>query len=87
MASGLNQAAKNFEGIQPRYVFRLDIESKTEDEVMEIFHSKTRYNIRLAERKGVLVKLCGKEMLDDFSRIMLDTGVRDGFCDEAESVF
>ncbi len=78
---------KNFEGIQPRFVFRLDVEGKTEDEVMEIFHSKTRYNIRLAERKGVGVRVCGKEMLDDFSKIMLETGVRDGFVTRPKAYF
>ena len=43
--------AKNFrEEIQPRYVFRLDIKGKTEDEIFAGFHSKTRYNVRLATR-------------------------------------
>ena len=31
--------------LQPRYVFRLDIKDKTEEEVFNSFHSKTRYNI------------------------------------------
>ncbi len=70
---------KNFSGIQPRFVFRLNIEGKTEDEIMASFHSKTRYNIRVAERKGVEIRLCGKEAVKDFSDIMLETGVRDGF--------
>ena len=49
--------AKNFrEEIQPRYVFRLDTKGKTEDEIFKNFHSKTRYNIRLATKKGVTVK-------------------------------
>ena len=72
--------AKNFrEEIQPRYVFRLDIKDKTEDEVFNNFHSKTRYNIRLAIRKGVTVKEGKKEDLKDFHRIMVETGARDGF--------
>lgn len=70
---------KNFSGIQPRFVFRLNVEGKTQEEVFALFHSKTRYNIRLAERKGVEVKLMGKEAVADFSRIMMETGVRDGF--------
>lgn len=70
---------KNFSGIQPRFVFRLNIEGKTTEELMESFHSKTRYNIRVAERKGVEIKLCGNEAVGDFSDIMLETGVRDGF--------
>lgn len=78
---------KNFEAIQPRYVFRLDVRGKTEDEIMEGFHSKTRYNIRLAQRKGVQVRLCGKEAVPDFSRLMLETGVRDGFVTREEGYF
>ncbi len=44
--------SKNFKDeIQPRFVFRLDIKGKTEDEVFSAFHQKTRYNIRLAGKK------------------------------------
>ena len=72
--------AKNFrEEIQPRYVFRLDTKGKTEDEIFKNFHSKTRYNIRLAVKKGVTVKEGTKEDLKDFHEIMVTTGIRDGF--------
>lgn len=72
--------AKDFsEEIQPRYVFRLDIKGKTEDEIFAGFHQKTRYNIRLATKKGVTVKEGTKEDLKDFHKIMVETGSRDGF--------
>ena len=72
--------AKNFrEEIQPRYVFRLDTKGKTEDEIFKNFHSKTRYNIRLATKKGVTVKIGTREDLKDFHKIMVTTGLRDGF--------
>ena len=72
--------AKNFrEEIQPRYVFRLDIKGKTEDELFAGCHSKTRYNIRLATKKGVTIKEVGREELKDFHKIMIETGSRDGF--------
>ena len=72
--------AKNFrEEIQPRYVFRLDTKGKTEDEIFKNFHSKTRYNIRLATKKGVTVKTGTREDLKDFHKIMVTTGLRDGF--------
>ena len=72
--------AKNFrEEIQPRYVFRLDIKGKTEDEIFANFHSKTRYNIRLATKKGVTVKEGTREDLKTFHKIMVETGARDGF--------
>ena len=73
------EGGKNFEAIQPRYVFRLNVEGKTEEELLANFHQKWRYNIRLAERKGVTVRICGKEMVLAFSDLMLTTGVRDGF--------
>ncbi len=41
--------------IQPRLNMRLDTEGKTEEELLGEFHSKTRYNIRLADRKGIKV--------------------------------
>ena len=72
--------AKDFsEEIQPRYVFRLDMRGKTEDEIFAGFHSKTRYNVRLATRKGVTVKDGTREDLKDFHKIMIETGARDGF--------
>lgn len=72
--------AKDFsEGIQPRYVFRLDLKGKTEDQVLAEMHQKTRYNIRLATKKGVIIKEGTREDLKDFHRIMEVTGKRDDF--------
>lgn len=70
---------EGFEAIQPQYVFRLNVEGKTNEELMAAFHQKWRYNIRLAYRKGVEIKICGKEMVPAFAELMLVTGVRDGF--------
>ena len=72
--------AKDFKDeIQPRYVFRLDIKDKTEEEIMAGFHQKWRYNIRLAGRKGVEVREGTREDLKDFHKIMVETGTRDKF--------
>jgi lipid II:glycine glycyltransferase (peptidoglycan interpeptide bridge formation enzyme) len=72
--------AKDFKDeIQPRFVFRLDIKDKTEEEIMAGFHQKWRYNIRLAAKKGVVVKEGTREDLKDFHKIMVETGTRDGF--------
>ena len=81
------QTGKNFEGIQPKFVFRLNVEGKTEEELMASFTQKTRYNIRLATRKGVEVRLCGKEMVPAFTKIMVETGVRDNFVTRNEQYF
>ena len=72
--------AKNFrEEIQPRYVFRLDTKGKTEDELFKLLHQKTRYNVRLATKKGVTIKEGTRDDLKDFHKIMETTGIRDGF--------
>lgn len=83
----LKDDSKNFEGIQPRYVFRLNVAGKTEDEVFAGFHSKTRYNVRVALKKGVEVKLGTKEDLPRFHEIMLETGLRDEFVVRSLSYF
>ncbi|HEX3026334.1 MAG TPA: peptidoglycan bridge formation glycyltransferase FemA/FemB family protein [Clostridia bacterium] len=70
---------KNFEEIQPRFVFRLDTGNQTEDEVFAKFHSKTRYNIRVALKRGVEVKIMDRSALKEFMPIMRETGLRDGF--------
>ena len=76
----LKSDAKNFrEEIQPRYVFRLDTKDKTEEELFNNLHSKTRYNVRLAVKKGVQIKIGTREDLKDFHKIMITTGIRDGF--------
>lgn len=67
------------DGIQPRYVFRLNVKDKTEEELLKSFHEKTRYNIRLAMRKGVTIKEGTIEDLKDFHKIMMETGSRDNF--------
>jgi len=73
--------------IQPRFVFRLNIKGKTEDEVFENFHSKTRYNIKYAIKKGVVIKDGAKEDLKDFHNIMVETGERDDFLIRSLSYF
>lgn len=68
----------NFEGIQPRFVSRLDITDDL-DQIIDSFHPKTRYNIRLAERKGVKVRVGDRNDLKRFQEIMEETGLRDKF--------
>ena len=65
--------------IQPRFVFRLNLKGKTEEEIFAELHQKTRYNVRLATKKGVVIKEGTREDLKEFHRIMIKTGERNNF--------
>lgn len=73
--------------IQPRFVFQLDLRGKEKDTIFSEFHSKTRYNIRLATKKGVIIKEGAKEDLKAFHKIMVETGKRDDFLIRSLSYF
>ncbi len=64
--------------IQPRYNMILNIAGKTEDEVFKGYSEKTRYNIRLAKRKGVTVRY-SRDVADlkTFYDLYVVTGIRD----------
>jgi lipid II:glycine glycyltransferase (peptidoglycan interpeptide bridge formation enzyme) len=66
------------EGIQPRRTIVVDI-SGTEDEILKQMKPKTRYNLRLAARKGVVVRPGGREDLASLNRLMAVTGARSDF--------
>lgn len=64
--------------LQPQKTLVIDL-ALGEAELLKSMHPKTRYNIRLAEKKGVKVRLSGKEDFDHFWSLMEKTGARDGF--------
>lgn len=84
-----NSDSKNFEGIQPNFVFRMDLPAEGDKatikkEVFKSFSSKTRYNIKVAEERGLVVEAYDKdnvtdEVLSRFHEIMVTTGKRDNF--------
>jgi lipid II:glycine glycyltransferase (peptidoglycan interpeptide bridge formation enzyme) len=72
-------AEVGFGGTQPRAVMKLS-PLGDDDALLARFKPKTRYNLRLAERKGV--EVTGETTRDDlraFHRVLLETGERDGF--------
>lgn len=74
-----NETGLDFEGVQPRFVFRLDL-TPSENTLLENMHTKWRYNIRLAARKGVNIRQAeGKDDLRSFYHILLETAHRDHF--------
>jgi peptidoglycan pentaglycine glycine transferase (the first glycine) len=62
--------------IQPPRTIMIDIRG-TEDEILARMKQKTRYNIRLAEKKGITVRAWND--IPAFHKMMLVTGGRDGF--------
>lgn len=64
--------------IQPPRTILIDLRP-TEDNILAAMKQKTRYNIRLAEKKGVTVREGSSIDLTAFNRLMQLTGKRDGF--------
>lgn len=71
--AGLKDSPHN---IQPPRTLIVDIKD-SEEEILARMKQKTRYNIRLAEKKGVTVRAWND--IESFHKMMLVTGERDGF--------
>jgi len=62
-----------------KYTFQLDI-SKSEEELLSKMHQKTRYNLRLAEKKGVeIVEDSSEQGFEEYWKLMEITTRRQGF--------
>lgn len=75
---GVHGFEPSTESFQPRSTLWVSLEGD-EEAVLGQMHAKWRYNVRLAERKGILVEQAGEEGLEAFARIMAATSGRDGF--------
>lgn len=66
---------------QPKFEWFVDL-TKTGEEILSGIHPKNRYNIRLAEKRGVEIEIIGqdfKKYFDDFYRLLRETAKRDNF--------
>ncbi len=80
-------SASGFGGVQPRCVMVLDLNA-SRDELFARFKPKWRYNIRLAERKGVTVRSeTTRDDLRTFYDLLRVTAERDGFLVRGFSYF
>lgn len=68
----------NVKPIIPEFTNILDI-TKTDDELLAQMKPKGRYNIKLAEKKGVAVREGSLDEIEDFYRLLEITTHRDGF--------
>lgn len=71
---------------QPRSSWMLDI-SADEDTLLTGMKSKTRYNIRLAARKGVEVSEAAEDDLPEFYALFRETAERDDFFIHSQDVY
>jgi peptidoglycan pentaglycine glycine transferase (the first glycine) len=72
--------------IQFRNTVVVDL-AASEEQILERMKQKTRYNIRLAERKGVSVRLGSPADFPILYRMYAETAVRDGFVIREESYY
>lgn len=63
---------------QPEQTILINLE-QSEDELIAAMHEKTRYNIRLAERRGVRCELAGANAVETFWKLLQETANRDQF--------
>lgn len=71
--------ADGFGGVQPKCVMQLDL-TPSLDQLLAGCKPKWRYNIRLAEKKGVTIKTeCTKDDLHIFYGLLTETAKRDRF--------
>lgn len=76
-----------FGGTQPRCVMQLDLQRPLDD-VIASFHQKWRYNIRLAAKKGVIVRISDDRAdLGAFYAVLRETARRDGFLVRSQAYF
>ncbi len=64
--------------IEPDQTLILNLE-KSEQELLKGMHSKTRYNIKLAQKRGVKIVEAGSDRFEEFWQLMCQTGERDNF--------
>lgn len=74
---GKEALIKTFD-VQPSHTLILDLSKSLEDLLMEM-HQKTRYNIGLADKKGVKIVEGGKSRFEEFWNLLDQTSDRDKF--------
>ena len=72
---------------QPKYLFALDLEKRTPDELLASFKRNTRNHIRKTEKEGVTVRELNRSELPTFKKITASTSERRNFTDKPLSYY
>lgn len=82
-----HKVVKSKKDHEPKQTLILDL-TKTEEEIFVGMKQKTRYNVRLADRRGVVVESSrDQEAIDDFLRLTKITAQRDGITTHPSEYF
>lgn len=77
---------KAYSNILPTNTIFVDLQ-KNPDQLLQAMKPKTRYNIGLAERKGVEVKVMGMDQIDVWHKLYAETIRRNGICPDDPDYF
>ena len=74
--------------VQPAHTLFLDL-TKSEEELLVEVHHKTRYNIKLAKKKGVQIKKVEdlNKAIEIFNKLIKETSVRDKFTPHSKDYY
>jgi lipid II:glycine glycyltransferase (peptidoglycan interpeptide bridge formation enzyme) len=70
---------EGFGDVQPRFVFAIDVEGKTDEELLATFSQEWRRNIKKAEKSEVNVRQATFSDLETFHTLYKETAKRDKF--------
>jgi lipid II:glycine glycyltransferase (peptidoglycan interpeptide bridge formation enzyme) len=83
----IEASGEGFGDVQPRFVFAIDVEDKSDDELLASFSQEWRRNIKKAEKSEVKVRQASFEELEIFHTLYKETAKRDKFTPRPLSYF
>ena len=78
---------EGFGDVQPRFVFAIDVDGKTDEELLATFSQEWRRNIKKAEKSEVKVRQASFSDLENFHTLYKETAKRDKFTPRPLSYF
>jgi lipid II:glycine glycyltransferase (peptidoglycan interpeptide bridge formation enzyme) len=83
----IEASGEGFGDVQPRFVFAIDVEDKSDDALLASFSQEWRRNIKKAEKSEVKVRQASFEELETFHTLYKETAKRDKFTPRPLSYF